>query len=183
MNNAVLRAANIIAKLREINLINVSPDSVKKINIKDELRRTVQSLKNDLLKNNISVFESFDHELIEFECNSIHLDQIILNILKNSIDHLKNLEGQGRWIRIHTIVDDQKIKIIIEDSGSIENDIIQKIFNPFFTTKDIGEGQGLGLGHALQIAHIYQGDLYIDTKSVNTKFVLELPVHISIIDK
>ncbi|RZA04517.1 MAG: HAMP domain-containing histidine kinase, partial [Proteobacteria bacterium] len=64
---------------------------------------------------------------------------------------------------------------VIDSGEGISPEIYRKIFQPFFTTKEIGKGTGMGLSISLGIAEAHHGRLYIDESSPNTCFVLELP--------
>ncbi|MBK7889468.1 MAG: hypothetical protein IPJ84_01045 [Bdellovibrionales bacterium] len=61
------------------------------------------------------------------------------------------------------------------DSGKISDDIVPKLMEPFFTTKKVGEGKGLGLSVSRSVAEYHRGALYLDRLSARTRFVLELP--------
>ena len=74
----------------------------------------------------------------------MQISQVLLNLLSNSIDAVQKLPE--KWIHIEVLSTEQHLKIRVTDSGSgISQDLAQKIFQPFFTTKDIGKGTGLGL--------------------------------------
>ena len=118
--------------------------------------------------------------------------QIILNILKNACDAI---ESKGK-ITIKTrcnifepissiLEDDEKneliklfsdVEISISDTGSgIPDEILQKVFNPFFTTKD--EGNGLGLAICKKIIQLHKGDIHIQSQvGKGTTFIINLPL-------
>lgn len=109
------------------------------------------------------------------ECKEKDLMQAILNLLSNAFDAVVGTKEP--WVELKTEKLKDKIRIIITDSGSgipIEN--AEKIMEPFFTTKPIGKGAGLGLSTAQGIIYDHQGDLYLDPKSDNTRFIIEIPV-------
>ena len=97
-----------------------------------------------------------------------------MNLMSNSIDaiHTEN----DKWIKIETSLDDHLCQISITDSGlGIPNDVIEKMMNPFFTTKEIGKGTGLGLSISNGIIKSHGGILKYDTKSKHTCFTIQLP--------
>lgn len=109
-------------------------------------------------------------------CRTTQLVQVILALLNNSFDAIAVLNE--KWIRIETqIMEDKLLQILITDSGSgIKPEIAQKIMQPFFTTKGIGKGVGLGLSAAMGIVNDHGGRLYLDENYKNTRFVIEIPL-------
>ena len=68
------------------------------------------------------------------------------------------------------------MRITVTDSGlGIPSEIIEKMMQPFYTTKGVGKGTGLGLSISLGIAQSHHGKLHYDSNSTNTRFILELP--------
>lgn len=103
-----------------------------------------------------------------------HLIQILINLFSNAIDAIKDLEKQDRWIRI-------KVKnfceIHIENGGpGIPKEIKDKIFSPFFSTKALGQGSGLGLSIAKKMARLNHGDLELVEGTMNPCFCLKLKI-------
>lgn len=105
---------------------------------------------------------------------AVELSQVLLNLLNNSFDAIKSMED--KWVRIEAQAIENQIVISVTDSGSgIPENVREKMMQPFFTTKKIGEGTGLGLSISRGIAEAHHGKLEIDTKCPNTRFVLTLP--------
>lgn len=112
---------------------------------------------------------------IYVNCRPTQISQIILNLINNSADEIEN--GDDPWIKISFVLDKNKIQVQVTDSGpGISREIQEKIFNPFFTSKEIGKGVGLGLSISKGIAEDHEGRLFLDNKCSNTRFVLELPI-------
>ncbi len=85
--------------------------------------------------------------------------QVLLNLLVNAVDAVKDEETARRWVRLRRRADDTWAEVDVEDGGpGIPPEIGDKIFDPFFTTKD-GEGSGLGLAISRNIAREMGGDL------------------------
>lgn len=106
--------------------------------------------------------------------NKIQIEQILLNLLNNSFDAIEYLPD--KWIEISAQQNDDLISIYVKDSGhGIPKEVAAHIMEPFFSTKDVGKGTGLGLALARGIAEKHGGNLrYLDGSS-HTTFVLELP--------
>jgi PAS domain S-box-containing protein len=77
-------------------------------------------------------------------CNEIEIEQTLVNLLNNAIDAVQ--DGKVKWVHIHVFEGDSDVVLQIRDSGQgIAKEVQTKLFQPFFTTKEVGEGTGLGL--------------------------------------
>lgn len=111
----------------------------------------------------------------------VQMSQIILNLLNNSYDEIKEKEYDSPWILIKLCVDKKNDNFIIEvrDCGNgIPQEIQDVIFNPFFTQKEIGKGTGLGLSLSQSMVRRHGGSLKINNESDNTSFKILLPLTI-----
>ncbi|HXH29683.1 MAG TPA: ATP-binding protein [Bacteriovoracaceae bacterium] len=107
--------------------------------------------------------------------NKIQLEQIVLNLFNNSFDAIEFLPD--KWIEMSVQQDKEKILIFFKDSGlGIPSEISSRMMEPFFSTKDLGKGTGLGLALAKGIAEKHQGNLSYVKGSPHTTFLLELPM-------
>jgi C4-dicarboxylate-specific signal transduction histidine kinase len=106
--------------------------------------------------------------------NKIQLEQIILNLLNNSFDAIEFLPD--KWIELSVHKKNGKIQIFVKDSGhGISPEIAIRMMDPFFSTKDVGKGTGLGLALARGIAERHGGQLHYLSEAPHTTFMLELP--------
>lgn len=107
--------------------------------------------------------------------NKIQLEQVILNLLNNSFDAIEYLPD--KWIEISAQQSNERVQIFVKDSGSgIPPEIAARIMEPFYSTKDLGKGTGLGLALARGIVEKHGGSLQYLEDTSHTTFVLELPV-------
>lgn len=119
--------------------------------------------------------DELDPNLV-FEGRQIEISQVILNLLNNAIDAVDSLPDDNKWIRISAKNNGSFLEIKITDSGSgISLETQSKMFQPFFTTKEIGKGTGLGLSLSLTIIKNHLGEIFLDNDSPNTCFILRLP--------
>ncbi len=102
------------------------------------------------------------------------LRQVFLNLVLNA---LQSIEMEG-VVRIESeVIDDQVVSKVQDTGGGIEPEILDQIWNPFFTTKAVGKGQGLGLAVTYDIIEKHQGTIEARSKvGEGTEFIVRLPI-------
>lgn len=112
---------------------------------------------------------------LSLECRPVQISQVLLNLLNNACDAVAGTEDP--WIRVSVAEGRNELRIMVTDSGhGIPTALRERIFQPFFTTKEVGKGTGLGLSLSSGIAETHSGSLSIDDTCPSTRFVLTLPV-------
>jgi signal transduction histidine kinase len=107
-------------------------------------------------------------------CQPVEISQTLLNLLNNAFDVIEKLEE--RWIRIQIDKKDDYLTMSVINSGpKIPDAVVEKIFQPFFTTKGVGKGTGLGLSISKNIIERHNGTLSVDNSCQNTKFDIRIP--------
>jgi two-component system NtrC family sensor kinase len=132
---------------------------------------------------NTSIKTQLDPEVGKAGIVPQDLSRVILNIVNNSCYALqekvkKNIAGFNPEVLISTKKIHDKIEIRIRDNGTgIPAHVIEKIFNPFFTTKPTGQGTGLGLSLSFDIVtQIHKGKLEVNSKEgESTEFIITIP--------
>ncbi len=164
---------------------NVEPDELKIYSLSEILNFSVEAVLFRASAKNIQ-FKIASTDL-SINVQKGPLVQVIVNLLNNSIDAIEsNQESSGalastglqnKWIEINVnSINNKYITISIIDSGKgIPIEFKDKIFLPFFTTKDVGRGSGMGLSLSLGIMQSMGGELLLDSKSSHTKFDLIIP--------
>lgn len=113
-------------------------------------------------------------EDLEIECQPIQISQVLLNLISNSKDAIANLND--RWIRIEAASLGDRIELSVTDSGcGVADHLKEKIMQPFYTTKKVGEGTGLGLSICKGIVEQHQGQLFLNAMHPQTQFIVVLP--------
>lgn len=143
----------------------------------DKMIEDILSFCNERLKHHSIrlIIDELDPNLV-FEGRQIEISQVLLNLFNNAIDALDSSGVEDKWIKIYAKNDGDFLEIKISDSGpEIPMETQRKMFQPFFTTKEIGKGTGLGLSLSLTIVKNHLGEIYLDGESANTCFVLRLP--------
>ncbi len=108
---------------------------------------------------------------LSFQADRIQVSQVLVNLLNNSFDALEDQLNPDKWIEIELKALDKFITISVTDSGlGIPKDVRDKMFNPFYTTKAIGKGTGIGLSISKSLIENLGGTFKYDEKSPNTKF-------------
>jgi signal transduction histidine kinase len=132
------------------------------------------------LAENHGVHFEVDLEYLEgaqpVECNEVQIAQLLINIINNAIDAIVEQDRRDPWIRVVGRAEAEKVVIeVIDCGGGISDEVAAKMFEPFYTTKEVGKGTGLGLSMSLGIVEQHGGRLFLDKGKANTCFVVELP--------
>ena len=123
---------------------------------------------------NISLIDELQEKDFSLECRGVQGSQVLLNLINNACDAISSLDE--KWIKISVREIHEKIQISVMNSGPrIPIEIRDKLMQPFFTTKDVGKGSGLGLSLSKGIVEAHGGRLYLDVVSSYTRFVAEFP--------
>ena len=117
----------------------------------------------------------------EVLCNVGELSQAFLNLIVNAAHALADAgrDSESGWIKIRTRFVDDSVELTFEDNGcGIPENLVNKIYDPFFTTKEIGRGSGQGLAIARSIiVDRHDGSIGVESlRSVGTRFTLRLPL-------
>lgn len=152
---------------------------------KTKEKTTFEKLISKSLKIIKTSFDSKNIELVlDFRLNkslklySTEVQQVILNILKNAEDVLVEKDIDNRTIYISTFQkDDYGVLEISDNAGGIEHKIIDKIFDPYFSTKKSKEGSGLGLYMSKTIINEHcSGQLLVENTNLGAKFSIYIPI-------
>lgn len=113
---------------------------------------------------------------VVIDCREAEIGQVIVNFINNSCDAIQDQECPKIKIELVTTGDQQEVEIRITDSGSgISEEVKNRMFSPFFTTKPVGHGTGLGLSISKNIIESHHGELSLDESNPNTCFIVRLP--------
>jgi len=113
-------------------------------------------------------------EDVKIVCRPVQLGQVIINLLNNAFDAVQDY--QEKWLRLAVSQNEQGVTISIIDSGKgIPEEIRSRIFEPMFTTKEVGKGTGLGLSLSVSIIEGHKGKIEIDSQCGNTTFRIFIP--------
>ncbi len=132
---------------------------------KRQPRRTIVDI-NDIISEVSGFLESdIRHNEIKLElkpaettpmvlANAIQIEQVLMNLMRNSIEAMENIDAQNRRLTIHTSLDSgDMLKVAVSDTGVGPPEISGRMFEPFFSTKPNGLGIGLSISHSIIEAH------------------------------
>ncbi|WP_228057536.1 sensor histidine kinase [Tychonema sp. LEGE 07203] len=189
MNAGTTRIKNIVLSLR--NFSSLDRAEIKEVDIHEGIDSTLLILSHRLnatsTRPQISLVKDYE-ALPKVECNAGQLNQAFMNILANAIDAIdeqsvtqnKNqLASNLGEITIRTSIVNQFVQIAIADNGcGIPESIQGEIFNPFFTTKQIGQGTGMGLSISYHIiCEQHRGQINcLSTPGKLTEFTILIPI-------
>ncbi len=160
--------------------ITTEKKELKKVIIQDRINIALKVLSSTLENYNIKLINNINYtHPIELTIMVGELSQVIINILNNSKDILVERKVKTPWIKIDCIKENNIARITIEDNaGGISEDIISKIFDPYFTTKHQSQGRGLGLHLSYKIIFKnLHGKLYTINSKNGAVFYIELPLN------
>ncbi|HOW82628.1 MAG TPA: ATP-binding protein [Spirochaetota bacterium] len=179
ISSLVDKSSSIIDHIR--NFSKKSMFTMKSMDINKVVLDAIGLIKNQLKKNDIDLIFILDENIPQILGNNVSLEQMIVNFILNARDAIvekkqsaPGLEGQ---IHVTTFIDEHSVTLTIKDNGTgIPDDIIQKIWSPFFTTKSRGQGTGIGLSICSRIIREHHAILDVKTSRDGTVFTIKFPV-------
>jgi signal transduction histidine kinase len=151
----------------------------KKTNLQDRLNMAISITKTALEDNNIKLINNIKEiEPIEIVMVPGELTEVLINIINNAKDILLEKKTKEPWVKVLLEKQDKEVIISIEDNGGgIPENIMPKIFDQYFTTKDDSTGTGLGLHMSKKIIEeSLNGKLWIENTQNGAKFFITLPL-------
>lgn len=168
------RIANIIKGMKQL-CGNETIVEFSLVNLNDLVVNVLAVCSQKFRDNRIQIKALPDFRLLQVECNPVQISQVLLNLFVNAADAIKPL-GE-RWIEIAIALTDKTVTLSVIDSGNgIPKAVADKMFVPFFTTKEVGHGTGLGMGICKTIIEHHQGTIFIDGNCKNTKVSFTIPL-------
>jgi len=170
IESSVQRSSNIIDNL--LNFSRISANEYEKVNIKALINNIVALENNIIEKRKIHIDVSCPED-ISFFANEESMKHIFINLISNAIDAMQ----QGGIIKIACGKSEDGISIVLCDNGKgISKEDLGNIFNPFFTTKPVGKGTGLGLYIVYNEIQKHGGKIWVSSEpGKGTCFQMQLP--------
>lgn len=172
IQGASLHAREIINKL--LAYARESPTQKACVNLNRILKETLYLFESRSVKEGITLEQQLDPDLPDISANGGQLMQVVTNLVVNAMQAM----SAGDKLTVRTDRGEEDVMLIVEDTGSgMTQDIQDKIFTPFFTSKDPGTGTGLGLPvvHDIVIAH--GGTIHVESEPGHgTRFEIHFPL-------
>ncbi len=170
------RTRDIVIGLR--NFSRLEESQLKEIDLQEAIETTLDLLQGEI-KNRIKINRQYE-SIPKIFCYASQINQVLMNLLSNAVHAIS---GSGQiWISTTVLkastFENGKVQLSIQDSGvGMSADVIDKIYEPFFTTKDVGQGTGLGLSISYGIIQNHGGDIQVKSeKGIGTEFIVTIPL-------
>ncbi len=167
---SALHAREVVRKLMLFS--RQVPPKMMSVNLNKLIEEGFYFLENRCAKQNVKITRILDPGVPEIVADASQMHQVLVNLTVNAMQAMP----QGGEITIRTLVIDDMINIIVSDTGvGMDPELLQKIFIPFFTTKDVDQGTGLGLPVVHGIISSHGGTIDVEsTPGQGTTFTIRL---------
>ncbi|WP_136810259.1 PAS domain-containing sensor histidine kinase [Desulfosediminicola flagellatus] len=147
----------------------------EQMQINEVITEVLQFLENAMVYNRISLNLQLQEVMPDVTSDRLQLQQAFLNILNNAIDAI----GKDGEITITTYLVAGDVRVVMQDNGpGIDPAVLPNIFEPFYTTKELGKGTGLGLSITYGLIKKLGGDITVRSQpGVGTAFTITIPQH------
>jgi signal transduction histidine kinase len=168
------RISALIGAAKQYSQMDRSP--LQRLDVHDGLESTLTMLKHKL-ETGIEVVRDYDRSLPELPAYAGELNQVWTNLVDNAVDAMEGMDGRGR-LTVRTDRDGDRVLVEIGDNGrGIPEGAAAHILEPFYTTKPVGQGTGLGLDICWRIVvQRHHGDLRFTSVPGDTRFTVLLPL-------
>jgi signal transduction histidine kinase len=174
------RAADIINRIRSISKKGESKQQLADVN--ELIREIVALLRSETNRYSISVRTALDADLPKVMVDSVQIQQVMMNLIMNSIDAMKDVDQERELAIRSRRTEDQQLIISVRDSGvGLPQQQTDRIFDPFFTTKPHGIGMGLRISRSIVESH--GGHLWAaDNSPRGASFTFTLPIPVEALE-
>jgi two-component system sensor kinase FixL len=157
------RASEVIRRIRA--LLKKGELEAAPLSLADVIGDVVLLLHSDAIVRGVRVFMSIDPELPPVHGDRVQLQQVVLNLLLNAFDAMESHGVPNREVVIEASVDDAgSVRVAVRDLGpGLADDIVEKLFTPFFTSKR--DGLGLGLSISRSIVDMHGGRIWAENNA------------------
>ncbi len=173
VSTSTTRISELVDAVKSYSHMDEAP--LQEIDVHEGLESTLKIMEHDL--RDVIVTRDYDRALPRIMAYGSELNQVWTNLIDNALDAMRTLKQEEHRLLIHTACDGAFILVEIVDNGpGIAPDVQNRIFQPFFTTKSVGEGTGLGLDISYRIVvNRHFGDIRVQSVPGETRFQVRLP--------
>lgn len=168
-----LRIAKIVRALRNLSR-DGERDSLVTTPVADVVSQTLEICRERFKNNGVQLRTEDCPFDLTVDCRPVQISQVLLNLLANAFDEVSGTPSA--WVQLEVLDLGDEVQLVVSDSGpGIPADIQAKMFEPFYTTKEVGKGTGLGLSISKSIIESHGGYLAYAGNRGHTCFVISLP--------
>jgi len=170
--NASLHAREVVKKL--LIFARQMPTKKVKVNLNQMVEEGLYFFESRCTKEGIELIRLLSPNLPEITADPAQLHQVLVNLVVNAIQAMP----RGGKLTIETLSEEGHVSLIVEDTGpGMSEQVMKQIFLPFFTTKEVGEGTGLGLSVVHGIISSHGGLIKVESKmGSGSRFEIQLPI-------
>jgi len=151
------RASDVITRLRA--LFSKKEVDLEPLDLNEAAREVIALMADELQRNHVVVEHHFSDHLPAVHGDRIQLQQVILNLLRNASDAMNGIDDRPRRIVLKTELDRENVRLSVQDSGvGFTSDVVDRMFESFYTTKS--DGMGVGLSVSRSIIEANRGQLW-----------------------
>jgi len=168
------RAAEIIRRMRE--LVNKEVPRREFNDINNIIEVVIRLVQPKIKSHHVNIKRELDQDIPNIYVDRIQIEQVLINLLNNAIDAMKNTPLLDREIIIQSLVNDQGVQVKVYDRGNgLPQNMKSDVFEPFFSTKN--EGMGMGLSISRSIIEAHEGSLNAEQRELGGSiFSFTLPL-------
>ena len=168
------RAAAIIDHMRMFG--RKAEEKPIQVDVRKVVTNTLDLMGEQLKLAGLEIVTEFSDKCSNVLGHTIQMEQVILNLLTNSRDAMTERDGETN-VTIRVFEDDEGVHISVHDTGGgIPEDVLPRIFEPFYTTKEMGKGTGLGLSVSYGIIREMGGTIIAENVDEGARFTITFPV-------
>jgi signal transduction histidine kinase len=171
INSGLERIQNIVRQLLDFSKdspLNIAPSSINNI-----IEETLKLSEYIIVRKDIELIKELSPDMPDLMVDSNKLEQVFLNLIINAV---QSMDGGG-VLTIRTWSDGSACNVSVIDTGKgIPSEVISRIFDPFFSTKGVGEGTGLGLTVSKAIVEQHKGKIEVSTSEKGSIFTVRIPI-------
>jgi signal transduction histidine kinase len=147
------RASDVIVRLR--SLFKREGTVAEIIDLNEATREVIALVSSELRRNRVILQQDFPEDLLPVKGDRVQIQQVIMNLVRNAIDAMREIEDRPRQLLIKTEIDiDNTIRLTVQDGGiGFAPDIADRLFESFYSTKKDGMGIGLAISRSIIEAH------------------------------